>query len=101
MEDPYDPLTTPLEDSAQVAAAKRAELQEVEDMKWLMAHAQGRRIVARIFKKTGIRRTPFNTNNAVMSFNAGQQNIGLWLESEVISASPEGHIRLLKEFRNE
>ena len=63
-----------------------------------MAHPQGRRIVARIFDKTGIRRTPFNTNGSTMSFNAGAQNLGLWLDAEILDTSFDGYMRLLKEF---
>ena len=104
MNDPTDALT--LDDSEATAQAKaKANLQrqqQVEDLKWLMGHAQGRRIVTRLFEKTGIRRTPFHTSGSQMSFNAGAQNVGLWLEAEVLDASPEAYFKLLKEFaRNE
>lgn len=73
--------------------------QQSDDIKWLMAHPQGRRIVTRIFEKTGIRRTPFNTNGSTMAFNAGMQNVGLWLEGEVLEQAPERYLQLLKEFQ--
>lgn len=101
MRDPIDTHQDTASESQQEADARRKALQAVEDLKWLMAHAQGRRIVARIFEQTGIRRTPFHTNGSTMAFNTGQQNIGLWLEAEVLSAAPDGYYRLLKEYRNE
>jgi 3-oxoacyl-[acyl-carrier-protein] synthase III len=102
MSDPTDALTQDPDAETKTATVKIAEQTQVEDLKWLMAHAQGRRIVTRVFEKTGIRRTPFHTNGSTMSFNAGQQNVGLWLEALVLDASPDAYFKLLKEFsRNE
>jgi hypothetical protein len=102
MSDPTDALL-PDDSAAELTAkANLGEKQQVEDLKWLMGHAQGRRIVTRLFEKTGIRRTPFHTSGSQMSFNAGAQNVGLWLEAEVLDASPDAYFKLLKEFaRNE
>lgn len=98
-------MTDPIDLEANAAAAaseqddaKLARQQQVDDLKWLMAHPQGRRIVARIFDRTGIRRTPFHTNGSTMAFNAGAQNVGLWLEAEVTEVSFDGYTRMLKEF---
>ncbi len=100
MRDPVDLQANADEDASEQDASKLARQQQVDDVKWLMAHPQGRRIVARIFDKTGIRRTPFNTSGSVMSFNAGAQNVGLWLEAEVLEVSFDGYTRMLKEFQN-
>jgi 3-oxoacyl-[acyl-carrier-protein] synthase III len=99
MNDPID-----LQDQEQQAGeeSRKAQLgrrQQVDDLKWLMAHPQGRRVVTRIFERTGIRRTPFNTNGSTMAFNAGAQNVGLWLEAEIIETTFEGYVKLLKEFQ--
>ena len=99
MRDPVDLQANADEDASEQDASKLARQQQVDDVKWLMAHPQGRRIVARIFDKTGIRRTPFNTSGSVMSFNAGAQNVGLWLEAEVLEVSFDGYTRMLKEFQ--
>ncbi len=98
MRDPTDTAALDAEARSDEEKAQRKREQEVEDIKWLMAHAQGRRIMARIFNRTGIRRTPFNTNGSTMAFNAGAQNVGLWLEGEVLDAAPDAYMRLLKEF---
>jgi 3-oxoacyl-[acyl-carrier-protein] synthase III len=102
MSDPTDALL-PDDSAAELTVkANLQQQQQVEDLKWLMAHAQGRRIVTRLFEKTGIRRTPFHTSGSQMSFNAGAQNVGLWFEAEVLEASPDAYFKLLKEFaRNE
>lgn len=85
----------------QLSADELRRKQQADDVKWLMAHPQGRRIVTRIFDKTGIRRTPFNTNGSTMAFNAGAQNVGLWIEGEVLTHAPERYMQLLKEFSND
>ena len=99
MRDPTDLQTNDSAEATEQDAGRIARQQQVDDLKWLMAHPQGRRIVARIFEKTGIRRTPFNTSGSVMSFNAGAQNVGLWLEAEVLETSFEGYTKMLKEFQ--
>lgn len=99
MRDPIEAMAQ--EDAAAATQANADKLQrtaQIDDLKWLMAHAQGRRIVTRLFEKTGIRRTPFSTNGSTMAFNAGAQNVGLWLEAEVLDASPDAYFKLLKEF---
>lgn len=98
MRDPVDLHQHDADAKAEKLEAERQRKQQVADLEWLMAHPQGRRIVTRIFEKTGIRRTPFNTSGSVMSFNAGAQNVGLWLEGEVMEASFEGYVTMLKEF---
>jgi hypothetical protein len=98
MRDPTDLQQQDADAKANKLEADRRRKQEVDDLRWLMAHAQGRRIVARIFERTGTRRTPFNTSGSVMSFNAGAQNVGLWLEGEILDTSFEGYVTMLKEF---
>ncbi len=92
------PLDPPEEDlRREVVAADLQRREEMDDLKWLMAHAQGRRIVTRLFDRTGIRRTSFNANGSTMAFNEGRRDIGLWIEREVFDAAPEAYLRLLKE----
>lgn len=77
--------------------AKRKRHQELDDIRWLMTHPQGRRIVRRLLDMTGPRRTPYHSHGAQMAFNAGMQNVGLFIEGEVLEATPEGYIKLLRE----
>ncbi len=98
MTDPLDPQDQAGDEDAQ-RAEKLVRMQQIDDLKWLMAHPQGRRIVTRVFERTGIRRTPFNTNGSTMAFNAGAQNVGLWLEAEILEAAFDGYMKLLKEFQ--
>lgn len=99
-----DPLDFQGDDTAaanEQLKARAKRLQEVEDIKWLMGHAQGRRLVARIFEFAGIRRTSFNTNGSTMALNEGKRTVGLWLEAEVLENTPDAYMKLLKEYRSE
>lgn len=80
----------------QVAREKRRR--ELDDLKWLMAHPQGRRIVGRLLEEAGVNRTTFNHSGSVMAFNEGKRHIGLFITAEVLEAAPEGYFKLLKEY---
>lgn len=69
---------------------------EVDDVKWLMAHKQGRRFVSRLLDKAGVYRTSF-TGNSETFFREGQRNLGLFVLSEVMEFAPEQHAQMLKE----
>jgi len=70
--------------------------QEVEDLKWLMGHKQGRRFVWRLLEKAGVYRTSF-TGNSETFFREGMRNIGLFVLSEVMEVTPEQFAMMLKE----
>ena len=101
MRDPYDLSAlegAPEEESEEAKARRR---QQEEDLKWLMAHAAGRRIASRILEITGVHRTTFNPSGSVMAFNEGRRNVGLWLEANLIAVTPDGYFKLLKEYASE
>lgn len=101
MNDPLDLQAREQEQEAREASRAAKRQQEVEDIKWLMAHPAGRRILARIMEFTGPRRTSFHTNGSTMALNEGRKQVGLWLEGEVLELVPDAYLKLLKEFRNE
>lgn len=79
--------------------ARARREREVNDLKWLMAHPQGRRIVARLLDQAGVSRTSFNHSGSVMAFNEGRRDMGLFIQAEVLEAAPEGYFKLLKEYQ--
>jgi len=79
--------------------AREHRRRELDDLKWLMAHPQGRRIVARLLDETGTQRSSFNHSGSVMAFNEGKRNVGLWITAEVLEAAPKGYFKLLEEFK--
>lgn len=100
MRDPIEPVDEREEAQAKAAVALKRK-QQVEDFKWLMAHAQGRRIVSRLLEETGVHRTSFNHSGSVMAFNEGKRHIGLFLMAEILEIAPESYTKLLKEYRSE
>lgn len=97
-----DELTRdPEVEAAQAAETDRAKRkQEVEDIKWLMAHAQGRRFVARLLAETGLFRTSFHTSGSVMALNEGRKQIGYFVQGELMDIDPNAYMKMLKEFSN-
>ena len=99
MRDPTDFQSQEREAKAEEVVARELRRKEVEDIKWLMAHPQGRRIVCRLLEEAGVNRTSFNHSGSLMAFNEGKRHLGLFLTAEVLQAAPEGYFKLLKEFQ--
>jgi hypothetical protein len=99
MRDPTDLRSHDREAEADEAVAREKRRKELEDLKWLMAHPQGRRISARLLEKAGVHRTSFNHSGSVMAFNEGRRDLGLFLMAELLEASPKGYFDLLKELK--
>lgn len=100
--DPHDALARSPEDEAEetAKAAETVRKQQEEDIKWLMAHAPGRRFVTRLIEQTGLFRTSFHTSGSVMACNEGRKQVGYFLQSELVSITPDAYLKLLKEFGN-
>ena len=100
MRDPHDALARDVDaEAADAAQAERTRReQQVEDIKWLMAHAPGRRIVTRLIEETGLFRTSFHTSGSVMSLNEGRKQIGYFLQAELVTITPDAYLKLLKDF---
>lgn len=98
MTDPTD-LEANERDARNTESRARAEReQEKEDIKWLMAHASGRRVVARLLQETGVFRTSFHTSGSTMAFNEGRKHLGYFLTGELLEITPDAYLRMLKEF---
>ena len=78
------------------ARAKDREKQDVEDMKAVLATAEGRRFVRGLLADCGEHRTSFHTNAIQMSFYEGARNVGLKLKARVVRSCPEWLAELLQ-----
>jgi hypothetical protein len=94
--DPTDTKAYDREAESDALVQSVARRQEVDDLKWLMAHKQGRRFVTRLLEKAGIYRTSF-TGNSETFFREGMRNVGLFVLSEVMEITPEQFALMLKE----
>ena len=99
MRDPTDLHRQERDAESDELKAREKRRKELEDIKWVMAHPQGRRIVSRLLEEAGVNRTSFNHSGSVMAFCEGKRHIGLFLTGEVLQAAPEGYFKLLKEYQ--
>lgn len=84
---------------AEEAVVRDARRKELEDLRWLLGHPQGRRIVTRLLDEAGLYRTSFNHSGSVMAFNEGKRHLALFLTAELMEASTDGFMKVLKEYR--
>ena len=94
--DPTDLNAHAREDEAKGLEANVERKKELEDIRWLMGHKQGRRFVMRLLEKAGIYRTSF-TGNSETFFREGMRNLGLFVLSEVMEVTPDQFALMLKE----
>lgn len=99
MRDPVDLRDQERDAEAEEVVARERRRRELEDLKWLMAHPQGRRIVTRLLDVAGVNRSSYNHSGSLMAFNEGRRDIGLFITAEVLEAAPEGYFKLLKEYQ--
>lgn len=97
--DPTDLKRQEREAEADEAGARERRRKELDDLRWLLGHPQGRRIVSRMLDEAGVYRSSFNHSGSVMAFAEGRRHIGLWLTAELLEASSDGYLKVLKEFK--
>lgn len=81
------------------AEKARRRAREVEDLKWLAGHPQGRRIAWRLLEQAGVFRSTFNTNAMTMAMSEGRRTLGLFLLDELMEVAPEVLTRMMQEHR--
>lgn len=96
------------DDEAETARAKQAakdakllEAQRAEVLRQLMSTTAGRRWLHDLLAVCGVGRTPYTTDPYDTAFNCGQQNIGLRLLAESMSAAPGSYLEMMKENSND
>lgn len=67
------------------------------DVQMLMKTPQGRRMAWRILAHTGIWHSSFSTDNALMAFNEGKRDVGLFLMSLLLRFSADEYHTMNKE----
>ena len=70
--------------------------QQVEDMRWLMKQAQGRRFMARLLEMSGTERNSF-TGSSTTFYNEGRRSVGVELSDEIKAAAFDDFIVMLQE----
>lgn len=98
-DDPTDLKRHEREAESEELEAREARRKELDDLRWLLGHPQGRRIALRLLEEAGVFRSSFNHSGSVMAFNEGKRNIGLFLTAELLEATPAGYMKVLSEYR--
>lgn len=93
----HDPSDEDLEREERI---QKLKAEEAEDIRWLMDDARGRRFVSRVLEATGVFRSTFDANHAVMAFSEGRRNEGNRLMTLVMAHSPQLFFVMLKERMN-
>lgn len=68
---------------------KNARNLEVDDLKKILATAEGKRVMWRILEYCGLYRNSFAPQAKMTDFNCGVQSVAQWLIDECISANPK------------
>ena len=95
-ENPTDIAEAAREAEARGLQTNAKRTQELNDIKWLMAHKQGRRFVHRLLGRAGVYRSSF-TNSGQTNFLEGERNVGLFVINEVSEASFDNYLTMLQE----
>jgi hypothetical protein len=91
-----------LGDEAQVkrrdSAVKRKEESYTEDLRNVLNHASGRRVLWKILDDCGVLRNCFVEHSSRLTdFLLGQKNLGLKLLAEIYEVNPDAYLRMKKE----
>lgn len=97
--DPTDLNGQARDAEAEDAKARERRRKELDDLRWLLGHPQGRRIIGRLLEEAGVFRSSFNHSGSVMAFSEGKRHMGLFITSELLEAAPDGYMKVLKEFK--
>lgn len=86
---------------AQVEKAKTADEkereQELADMRFLLGTAQGRRFVWRLLRHCRVFNSVFNNSGSVTYYHSGMQDVGHFIQAEVIEAKKEAYFEMMRE----
>ncbi len=81
----------------QPEAPRAADPLRGEDVKWLMAHAQGRRVMWRYLSTCGVFRETFSSDPLRMARGEGRRSVGLELMADIMAHSPASYSKMMEE----
>ena len=94
-------MNTDLSDKESVKKRKSkadiARRKEINDLKTVLSKPEGRRVFWKMLSHCNVFGSIFNQNNAVMSKNAGKQDVGHFIMAEIVEADENLYISMMKE----
>ena len=94
---PYDPEGDAIAEKEREGTRLSESAQWESDVRWLMGHTQGRRVVNRLLKDSKVEISAFNANALQMAFNAGYQKVGMDLLKVIKRAALGQYFTMLQE----
>lgn len=83
------------------SAEKKLEvkrLNELEDLRWVLSDPRGRRVLWRILDFCSVFRSIWEAS-AKIHYNAGRQDVGHFVQSEVTEARPNAMLEMILEHK--
>lgn len=85
-------------ETAEVSKLRRKKArQERDDVRWLMGHKAGRRIVWGLLEDAGVYKTSFSTDTHVTAFQEGKRNQGIQLVAKLNIHCLDAYNLMVKE----
>ena len=75
--DPTDLNAQARDAEAEEVVARERRRKELDDLRWLLGHPQGRRIISRLLDEAGVFRSSFNHSGSLMAFSEGKRHMGI------------------------
>jgi hypothetical protein len=94
--DPTDINAIDRDEAARLSALRVLREQEANDFRWLMQHAQGRRIMRDMLKQAEVNKDCF-TGNSTTFYNEGKRSVGLYFEGKLKEHTLDEYCLMLKE----
>jgi hypothetical protein len=86
---------------SQVEKAKTAEEKEREmelaDLRFVLGTPQGRRLIWRLLKHCRVFNSVFHNSGSVTYYHSGMQDVGHFIQAEVIEAKKEAYFEMMRE----
>lgn len=95
--DPSDILAQEAQALEEQAQADARRARERDDFRWLMGHAQGRRIVWRYLGACGVFHSSFSSDALVMAKKEGRREFGLQILDDVVTHTPLAYAKMMEE----
>lgn len=100
MNENYAETLKEVTDQERKAEEKKRDLKrqlELEDVKYISQSQQGRRFLWRLLNHCSVYGSIFNTNALTQSHNSGRQDVGHFVQGELVQASPENYLKMQNE----
>lgn len=85
------------------AAQRQAQQVDTNDLRWLMASKQGRRVARQLLGRAGVYRNSFEgtQRDSQVAYREGRRSIGLELLGDITRAAPNEYLLMISEGKTE